>query len=255
MSSNISLVEDAVVLAAGMGSRLPGYEVPKPLVEVAGKPLLKRTFEGLASAGVKRIYLVLGFKAEVIARSVRSWGRDLKVDINLVLNCHWERPNGLSLAVCANPLAGRSFVLTMADHLFDPGIVKDLVKVGPPSRGVCLAVDTQPERVFDIDDATKVVFDDQDRRITDIGKTLASYNAVDTGLFVCTTAIFDALANAFTKGSYSLSDGMRELAAQGRFLGMPVEGRYWQDVDTPQMLAQAEKDLGQGALADSAGRR
>jgi NDP-sugar pyrophosphorylase family protein len=64
----------AVILAAGMGSRLRPLtlERPKPLVEVLGTPILHNALRNLASVGVKEVTLVVGYRHELIERSCRN---------------------------------------------------------------------------------------------------------------------------------------------------------------------------------------
>ena len=89
-----------------------------------------------------------------------------------------------------------------------------------------------------MDDATKV------RRegpyIIDIGKQLSRYDAVDTGMFLCTPGVFSALERTTVNGDCSLSDGMRLMAQNGKLRAFDIGDAPWQDVDTPEALAHAE---------------
>ena len=92
--------------------------------------------------------------------------------------------------------------------------------------------------MFDLEDATKVRLDGE--HIVDIGKGIASYDALDTGMFLCGPAIFENLESAKVNGSCSLSDGMRKLARQRRFRAFDIGTAHLQDVDTAETLAYAE---------------
>lgn len=61
---------EAIVLAGGFGTRLQGVisDVPKPMAPIAGRPFLEILFDRLASQGVRRIILALGYLAPVIIR-------------------------------------------------------------------------------------------------------------------------------------------------------------------------------------------
>jgi choline kinase len=104
-----------------------------------------------------------------------------------------------------------------------------------------LAVDFHPERIPDLADATKVAV--KDERVTDIGKEIKNYNAIDTGIFLCTQGIFDALETAISKGKESLSDGIRELARRGHMEAMDIGDLFWQDVDDEASRLKVEKRL------------
>jgi 1L-myo-inositol 1-phosphate cytidylyltransferase len=99
-------------------------------------------------------------------------------------------------------------------------------------------VDPNIDRIFDLDDATKVLRSGD--RIVDIGKEIARYDALDTGMFLCGPALFDRLELASKKGNCSLSDGMRQLIAEKRLRALEIGEGQWQDLDTPEALAHAE---------------
>src|SRR5262249_29214994 len=80
-------------------------------------------------------------------------------------------------------------------------------------------------------------------RICEIGKLLPAYDAVDTGVFLCTPALFDAIeGERDARGDCSLSDGVARVARGGRALavGIPDQGRG-QDVDNAADLDRAER--------------
>jgi 1L-myo-inositol 1-phosphate cytidylyltransferase len=131
------------------------------------------------------------------------------------------------------------YLLSMSDHLFDPEIVTRLLQ--RRSQGVTLAVDRNLSGpLLDIDDATKVAVA-ADGRIERIGKTLASYNAIDTGLFLATPALAEAVrANVAEGGGGSLSEGMQRLADTGLASTVDIGAVRWIDVDSPAMLELAE---------------
>jgi len=132
--------------------------------------------------------------------------------------------------------------LLMADHIFEPETARTLLKQPVAPGEVILAVDPNIDRVFDLDDATKVRRDGD--RIVDIGKEIAHYDALDTGMFLCSPALFDRLESATKDGNCSLSDGMRQLAGERRLRALEIGEAHWQDVDTPEALAHAEGVFG-----------
>jgi len=138
----------------------------------------------------------------------------------------------------AKDLLHDPFLLLMSDHLFEPQTAKRLLHQSISHDEAILAVDRKIHTVFDLEDATKVRLDGQ--HIVDIGKGIAFYDALDTGMFLCGPVIFEALESAKTNGNCSLSDGMRKLARQRKFRAFDIGTAHWQDVDTPETLAYAE---------------
>ena len=155
----------------------------------------------------------------------------------------WERPNGLSVLAAA-PKLERRFLLLMSDHLFEPEVLAGLV-AAEPKAALTLAVDYAVDNpLIDLDDATKVVAD-EDGRIVRLGKALADYNCIDTGLFRAGPALIEAIQHAVSHGGQgSLSEGVQVLADQGEARVHDIEGRWWLDVDDPRALALAEAALG-----------
>lgn len=234
------LAKKALVLAAGMGTRLAdAHEAPKPLVQVMGVPMIYRTMDSLRKGGVEELGVVIGYKGEEVRAAVEYYALREGLDIQFVINDRWQEPNGLSLYMGREFSREEDFILSMVDHLFDPRII-ELLQAVDRRHGVTLAVDEQIGRIFDLDDATKVLKDER-ARIRNIGKQIPEYNAIDCGLFRCTAEIFPALEEAFADEAYSISDGMQILAAHDRFYAEPVGGLFWQDMDTPHMLAEAER--------------
>ena len=79
--------------------------------------------------------------------------------------------------------------------------------------------------------------------ITAIGKELGTYDALDTGLFVCSPALFGALDAARESGDTTLSGGIRLLASRGLMRGADVGAATWYDIDTIADLVTAESLL------------
>ena len=235
------VAREAVILAAGLGSRLNGHDIPKPLREVGGRTLLHRTLSVLEQAGIERVHVVVGYRAADIVEATSRFD-GLRVGVDFIHNMEWNLSNGVSVLAAADRVRG-PFLLTMSDHVLSPGMVRAMARVRAPEGGVVLAVDPDLDSIFDMDDATKVRTDG--RRIAAIGKELEDYDCVDTGLFSCTRGLFDALgAERAARGDCSLSDGMRRLGRSGLALVEPIEpGEFWQDVDTPATAAYAERVL------------
>jgi N-acetyl-alpha-D-muramate 1-phosphate uridylyltransferase len=70
----MTVVECGMVLAAGLGTRMRPItdRIPKPLVPVAGRPLIDYAIDRLADAEVKRVVVNLHYKAEMVAQHLAS---------------------------------------------------------------------------------------------------------------------------------------------------------------------------------------
>lgn len=232
-----------LIIAAGMGSRLRSLAPSKPLAEVNGAPLLEHVIRAARAGGADEFVVVTGYEAEGVERLLPRLADRLGVAIEAVRNPQWERPNGLSVLAAAEKIDG-PFILLMSDHLFDPAILSGLIAARRAEAALTLAVDEDVDSpILDLDDATKVEAA-ADGRILRIGKTLERYGAIDTGIFVATPALLDAIRGAVAAGGAgSLSEGVQRLAEEGRAFAAPIGGRWWIDVDDEAAHRRAEATL------------
>ena len=187
-------------------------------------------------AGIERFVIVcVGYRGHLIHQWWKtSPVRDLPV--TWVENPEYLKDNGVSV-LRAKPEIHEPFLLLMSDHIFETRDGPTLLHQPAREGEVILAVDKNIDSVFDLDDATKVRL--RGDRIVEIGKNLHLYNALDTGMFHCTPALFQALERAMFNWNCSLSDGLRLLARSGNFKGFDIGESHWQDCDTPEALDYA----------------
>ncbi|MBW8753441.1 MAG: NTP transferase domain-containing protein [Sphingomonadales bacterium] len=233
---------DALIIAAGYGSRLRDISESKPLTPVAGVTLLELGVRQAAAAGAAQVVVVTGHQAETVEAALPALAGRAGIPVIARRVDDWSKPNGFSVMAGAARIEG-DYLLLMADHIFSASILKRLAAQGAPDRGVTLATDrrvTSP--LVDPDDATWVATDPAGR-IRAIGKTIAGYDAVDCGAFLATPELTAAIADAVSAGKPgSLSDGMQRLADQGRAATMDVGDAWWLDVDDPRAHALAEAE-------------
>jgi len=249
----MNAVNQCLILAAGNGSRIASVAsgVPKPLVPLCGVPLLEHVMTSSREAGIERFVIVAGYRADLI----RHWLSDRSMEgisVTLIENLEYQKANGVS-ALAAKTELNQPFLLLMSDHIFEAKTAKALLRQPLADDEVILAVDSKIDCVFDLDDATKV--QRKGNYIVGIGKDLPSYDALDTGMFLCSPALFDRLEAARKKGDCSLSDGMRRLAQDWKLRAFDIGDGHWQDVDSPQALAHAEEIFDRDFCENSAVER
>ena len=233
-------ISDAVILMAGSGSRLRGSDETflKPFVPVLGRPLICYTIDALIHAGIKKASFIVGYQSARMIEAVKQLIPS-KIEPCFIENRDWQKQNGVSLLTAANQVTS-PFLLTMSDHLFDQSIVELLVRDVVLDQ-LNVAIDRKLDSIFDVDDAMKV--QTRSGQILKIGKDLPVYDAIDTGLFICPPDIFDYLERAKRGGDCSLADGVRSMASEGKARAVDIGNAWWQDIDTPEMLARAETQL------------
>jgi 1L-myo-inositol 1-phosphate cytidylyltransferase len=235
-------ITDAVILMAGTGSRLrtSGEILPKPLVPIFGRPLISYTVDALWKVNVRNLHAVVGADGDALVAALRALVPST-MRLHPISNPDWQKQNGVSV-LCAAERVREPFFLTMGDHLFDPSVLARVIEHADPSE-LNLAVDRKIKAVFDLDDAMKVQTSGD--RVVAIGKNLATYDAIDTGVFLCPNELFDYLRRARINGDCSLADGVRLMANEGKVRVIDIGDAWWQDVDTFAMRKRAEEELSQ----------
>ncbi len=233
-------ITKAVIIAAGNGSRLQGYQSgrPKPLVNLGGMPLLQRVILSAKKIGVTEFVIVIGYQAARIRKTINA--RKLGVKITWVRNPDWKKPNGVSVLKAEKYVDGK-FLLFMSDHVFDFKILNRVKDYDLTHNSGVLCVDYAVNQVQDLDDATKVRT--ENNRLLNLGKNLTDFNAIDVGIFICMPDLFAALRQSQEFGDESLSGGIRILSEAGRMATFDIGGAFWQDVDTVPDSYHAEKLL------------
>jgi len=237
----MTAISEAVILMAGEGSRLRGSDSTflKPFVPVLGRPLISYALDTLIRARITSVNFVVGYESGRMIEQVKQLIPS-GLSASFIENRRWQKQNGISLLAAAGHLS-KPFLLTMSDHLFDDGIVDHLLD-SFDSDFLNVAVDRKLDSIFDLEDAMKVRV--RGERITDIGKSLRDYHAIDIGLLVCPLEIFDYLERAKSRSETndcSLADGVRLMAGDDKVRAIDIGDGWWQDVDTPSMLQRAEK--------------
>ena len=193
-------VRDALVLAAGNGDRFQnGTRQSKLLQPVLGQPLILRTLATAAEAGITSFHVVLGYQARAAARGHRT-----------------RRPAGTARALHLQPRlaprerrvgAGRARTASRSPLRAADGrspVRSPRARAPAPDRCAAdeslLAVDSRPAPPEVAAEATKVRMSGD--RITAIGKELGTYDALDTGLFVCAPSLFAALDDCARGGRH-----------------------------------------------------
>lgn len=226
------VIDTAILLAAGQGSRLRDAAPSKPLCPVAGVPLLDRALTSLAAAGIARAVVVTGYEAEAIEAHLAA--RDWPLTVETARTADWRQPNGVSVLAAADRVAGEA-LLAMCDHLVTPALYARLAEAGAQG-GLTLGIDRRLGHAWiDPEDVTCVATEGE--RIVAIGKGLEPHDCYDVGVFAIGLRLFAALRGL---PEPSLTEGVRTLAADGRAHVVDCSDLDWIDVDDPRALAEAE---------------
>jgi len=246
----------AVILAAGKGTRMRELtnELPKPMLRVNGIPILEHILQGLVNNGIQEVFIVTGFRAEVIESHFgngRKWGARIAYGRQVVQDGTGKAPELAKEFVRDEP-----FLLTYGDILVKPETYGQMIKRFGEATFSGLVTVTGSEDVtkgglnfFDHQFClTRVVEKPSDREIDDLRShgflkpgQVAWYNA---GIYIFRPVLFEftAVLQKSPRGEYELTDAINALVKSGhRIAGMAIEGR-WVDVRDPDVLASLERN-------------
>jgi UDP-N-acetylglucosamine diphosphorylase / glucose-1-phosphate thymidylyltransferase / UDP-N-acetylgalactosamine diphosphorylase / glucosamine-1-phosphate N-acetyltransferase / galactosamine-1-phosphate N-acetyltransferase len=125
-----STINKAVVLAAGRGKRMRELTdaIPKPMVEVRGKPVLAYIIEGLREAGIERVLLIVGYRKEIIIDYFSGGGNcGLRIDYR---DQTTQDGTGRVVGLAKTFTAEDPFILSYGDILVDPSYYQALTRPG-----------------------------------------------------------------------------------------------------------------------------
>src|SRR5271163_1639992 len=113
-------VTKAVLLAAGRGTRMLELtqEIPKPMIEVRGKPILLHIVEGLRDAGIGRFLVIVGWRADVVQSFFgdgSAFGISVEYETQVV-----QDGTGRVIVLAREFCKDDPFVLSYGDILVDP---------------------------------------------------------------------------------------------------------------------------------------
>ena len=185
------IILESIILAAGHSSRFNFKDKAfrKYFLPMKNSFIINYVIGGMVKAGVQKINIVVDNKENEsqIIESTLNLLNHLEIEhnqlkFNFIQNDHSERENGYSLFLGLEHTTSKSFVLSMADHIFSNNIYSQLIS-NYNYEDILLATDPMKERgVYDLDDCTKVIGDN--RYIKKIGKNLSDYNRLDMGVFI-----------------------------------------------------------------------
>jgi dTDP-glucose pyrophosphorylase len=244
----------AVLLAAGRGTRLGSLTAkrPKPLLEVAGKPLIAHIVGGMIKSGLREFVVVTGH----LAKQLEQWcitfaTQNPGVTIQTTRQQHLNGTAGAMLSARSLLTREDRFMFGWGDILMDGSNYPRFAAAS--QRADCdllLAVN-------DIDDPWRgaAAYVDSEKRVTRLvekpprGTSFTRWNCA--GLFSASQSLFDYLDRLApsSRGELELPQAIAAMIAAGRTVrAFEVQG-FWSDVGTTDDLAAARVHFGAGAAS------
>lgn len=214
-------------------------KLPKPMLQVRGKPVLQHIVEGLREAGLTDFLVVVGWHAEVVKEFFGD-GSQLGVRIEYVAQTVQDG-TGKVVELARGFTRKEAFVLSYGDILISPE--------NYPRICGALAGGEAVISVKRSDDVSHggAVFVNEKFELVDLREkpkqgepTSPWYNA---GVYAFRSSIFDFIAKLerSPRGEYELTDAIRNLALSGRKVQALELVGEWEDVRDPEILARLNR--------------
>ena len=233
-------IRTAMILAAGLGKRMRPLTAtrPKPLVEVAGKPLLDHVLDRLRTAGIMRAVVNVHYLAAAVEAHLKDQAQDIEILISDETKQLLETGGGVVNALSL--IEDETFLIVNSDNLWIDGPV-DAIRLleqrwDESSMDALLLV--VPLAQANCHGGVG------DFRMDPIGR-LSRRAPGKPGPFVYTGVqiVSRRLLRDAPPGAFSMNLLWNRAIAEGRVFGVVHEG-LWFDVGTPQAIARSEAILG-----------
>jgi choline kinase len=234
--------QKAIILAAGQGSRLLPHtqDLPKCLLDLAGRSMLGWQLHGLASAGVNEAVVVTGFRSDLVENALPGI-TPTGMQVRTLFNPFYKVADNLaSCWMVRHELVGPVLTLN-GDTLFEPAIAQRLLVA--PASDITVTIDRKP--AYDEDDMKVITMGD---RLTAIGKKLPMAEVTGESIGFLRFSVAGALRfvaeiertmQTLEGTSLWYLSAIDRLAHAGVDVKVAsIEGRQWGELDFPADLVR-----------------
>jgi len=234
-----------IILAAGRGTRLGELtaDVPKGLLEVGGVSLIERQVKCLSKYGIRRVHVVTGYEHEKVAECLNT-NENNRCETNCVYNERWNSANNIYSLYVGKDFVDEGFVMINSDDIFHPEILKKLIDAPVPDA---IVVDDHKKLG---DEEMKVKLDDKGN-LTEINKTMDPESSRGEYIGIAkfgpegARELFEVLVEFVDRdelgGWYEEAFGV--LSGRRAIKAVSTGGLPWTEIDTPEDLEKAEKEI------------
>ena len=226
---------NAIILAAGRGSRLKGFfNKPKCLIKLGKNnlTLLERTYNNLKDSSIETINIITGYKH-------RDVYKILKKKASYIHYKNYRKTNNLQTLLFAKNLLNTSFICLFADIIYEKKIIKKLLR---NKNDICLVIDTSKV----LKGTMRVII--KNNKIIDIGSHIKVSEAHGNFIGI---AKFSNIGSKILK-KYLLKEknnykdyytqALRKMIVSGQNISyINIKNEFWKEIDTNKDLIETKK--------------
>jgi len=224
---------DALILAAGDGTRLSPLtkEKPKVMIEIYGVPILERSLHILKNVGVKRAVIVIGYKGEVIKEHFGGKWHEMEM---IYKETDWFDDGILKSAIKGKDVIKDRFIFLCGDTI-------------PEEKSLKIALEKEGHVVIAVrnsEDDSVVAQVLEDGIVEDIGmrRDVKKFNRTVAGISVNDTVFFDAIEDCVKNNIFDRPDAIKWMIKNGcKVNSFDISHHTLLEIDTFEDLKKAEK--------------
>jgi len=224
---------DAIILAAGKGTRLGLDEIPKCLIEFDNITLIRYQIECLRELGVDEIFIVTGYNSEKIMNHLKNY------QVNFIHNPEFDTTNNIQSVLVTKKFLKNEFICMYGDLFFEKNILKKCIN---SKHDMTLMVETDLR-----DETTRIKI--ENNKISHVNKNI-NFEEADgnfIGMMKCSKNLIDKFFQSIEnvvennlQAYYTI--GIEKMIQDGIIINFETtDGLLWTDIDTAEDLIIAKQ--------------
>lgn len=232
------MVDAAVIVAAGFGSRLgPLTELqPKGFLEVSGRSLIQRSVDTLADVGIRTLWLGTGYRREAYEAFARQ---NTQLEISCVYSEAYATTSSMYTLYNLRRVIDRPFLLLESDLLYEPRALRELIE--DPRPDLVLGSDATgsgDEVYLEADDDGCLVGASKDRQaLSHVSAELVGISKLSLQTYEAMCALMEA--NLETNPKLDYEGALASLGSRCGVRIKRVDGLAWCEIDDADHLSRA----------------
>lgn len=228
------------IIAAGEGSRLvgEGLNVPKPLVDLDGRPMIKRLIDIMVDCGAESLSVIVNDQMTEVREYLESLSRP--IPFNLVVKSTPSSMHSFYEVSRVFPADARKFILTTVDTIFRPEDFRSYVESFEKNNeidgmmGVTAFIDDEKPLYVDVDSADMTITEFKD-------SDYPGSKYISAGIYGLTPKAIDVLSDCLANGVSRMRNYQRALITYGLTLkafpfGKVIDVDHLSDIETAKNL-------------------
>ncbi|KAL6077416.1 Protein kinase domain-containing protein [Balamuthia mandrillaris] len=236
----------AIVMGASRLSSLDSHGTPKCLIHVGERPLIHHVLQQLYTVGVDRVVVTLGYKGKEIREYLleNNIFDGMTLEFVEISESVWAARGQAAALLEAKPLIeGEPFILSTADHIFEPTIMKNMAKGDFGGEEAWVLVEEDMEGMVGLPgDAFQLCYKKEDNLVTGVKRHAneGEVEALNAGLYAVKPSFWTYLEKAAEQRPFfTVSEALDLMKDQRLLKAVSTDGHTWFSIETPESLQYA----------------